>query len=436
MSGMGRSMLIATAVLAWALAAQAADSTAVSKPDTLAVYGNTPEALRPFGHFVQKPYKQFFAEPLVFTGPGRDKPEPEVATVKIGLMAPIERSQETYIGVPMLQAVRMALDEANAEGGFRGKPFELVVRNDSGLWGASSNVIATFTYQDSCWAVIGSVDGANTHIAIRVALKTEIPMMNVSDTDPTLVETRIPWVFRDIADDRQMAYTISYHVFKDRDYKRVAILRANNRYGRFGVGEFRASATRLGRPAPIEVNYEVAYNQVNPDLKVQIARLQKVNPDAIVLWSDRDAGAYVVKRLREAGLKMPIYASDRVVDQRFIDAAGEAAEGVVAAYPYNPEADNPKLTAFRAAYRQRYNAEPDVYAAHSYDGTWMVVNAIRTAGLNRYLIRDALAAMKHYDGVTGSIDMDDVYTDRGPVILATVRHGRWVYDEPKATARF
>jgi ABC-type branched-subunit amino acid transport system substrate-binding protein len=408
----------------------------VATPETLAAYGNTPEALRPFGRFVRKPYKQFFTEPLVFTGPGRDKPEPEVAAVKIGLMAPIERSHETYIGVPMMQAVQMALDEANAEGGYHGKPFALVVRNDSGLWGASSNVIATFTYQDSCWAVIGSVDGANTHIAIRVALKTEIPMMNVADTDPTLVETRIPWVFRDIADDRQMAYTISYHVFKDRDYKRVAILRANNRYGRFGVGEFRASATRLGRPAPIEVNYEVAYDQVNPDLKVQIERLLRVKPDAIVLWSDRDAGAYIIKRLREAGLNMPVYASDRVVDQRFIDEAGPAAEGVVAAFPYNPEADNPKLTAFRTRYRERYGAEPGVYAAHAYDGTWMVLNAIRTAGLNRYRIRDALAATKSFDGVTGQIVMDDVYTDRGPVILATVRHGRWVYDDPKATTRF
>jgi ABC-type branched-subunit amino acid transport system substrate-binding protein len=402
----------------------------------LKVYGNTPEDLRPFGRFVAKPYRQFFVEPMVFTGPGRDKPEPEVRTVKIGLLAPVERSHETYIGGPMLWATQMALDEANQEGGFRGKPFELVVHNDTGLWGASANEIATFSYQDSVWAVIGSVDGANTHIAIRVALKTEVPMMNVADTDPTLVETKIPWVFRNIADDRQMAYTIAYHVFKDRDFKRVAILRANNRYGRFGVGDIRAGSVRLGRPAPIEINYEVAFDKVNPDFSVQIERLQKIGPDAVVLWADAEAGGHLVKRMREAGLAMPIYASDRIVHPRFLEVAGKAAEGVVATFPYDPEADDPALKRFREEYRKLHGQEPTVYAAHAYDGTWMVIKAIQQAGLNRYLIRDALAEMKHYQGITGEIVMDDAYSDRGPVVMATVRHGRWVYNEPLVTLRF
>lgn len=232
--------------------------------DSLKVYGNTPEELRPFGRFVQRPYKQFFVDPLEFTGPGRDKPEPEVAAVKLGLLAPLERSHEAYIGRRLLMGTELAIDQANAEGGYKGLPFELIVRNDTGLWGASANEVARFSYQDSVWAVVGTVDGANTHIAIRVALKTELPMMNVADTDPTLVETKIPWIFRNIADDRQMAYTIAYHVYKERGFKRVAILRANNRYGRFGVGEFRAGSVRLRRPSPMEINYEIAFQITQP----------------------------------------------------------------------------------------------------------------------------------------------------------------------------
>ncbi|MEW6749598.1 MAG: ABC transporter substrate-binding protein [Candidatus Latescibacterota bacterium] len=426
-------------VVCWVGGAPAAGPQAVPPApasDSLKVYGNTPEELRPFHRFVQQPYKQFFVEPLVFTGPGRDKPEPDVQAVKIGIMAPIDRSHESYMGRPMLWATEMALDEANAQGGYKGKPFELVVRNDTGLWGASANEIAFFSYQDSVWAVIGSIDGANTHIAIRVALKTEVPMMNVGDTDPTLVETKIPWVFRNIADDRQMAYTIGYHVLRDRDFKRVAILRANNRYGRFGVGEFRAGSVRLGRPAPIEINFEMAYNQVNPDLTAQLERLRKVNPEAVVLWADAEPGAYIVKKVRQAGFTMPIYASDRVVHPRFLEIAGAAAEGIVAAFPYDPTADIPELKAFQENYRARFGREPTVYAAHAYDGTWMVVQAIRQAGLNRYLIRDALAEMKSYHGITGEIVMDDVYSDRGPVIMATVRNGQWVYNQPRVTSRF
>ena len=66
----------------------------------------------------------------------------------------------------------------------------------------------------------------------------------------------------------------------------------------------------------------------------------------------------------------------------------------------------------------------------------MVIRAIRKAGLNRYRIRDALAEMDRYPGVTGEIVMDEVHADRGPVTMATVRNGRWVYNEPKVDGVF
>ena len=406
------------------------------KQTELKTYGNTPEELRPFGRFVREPYKQFFVEPLEYTGPGRDKPEPEVSTVKIGVLAPVDRSHETYIGRPILWGAQLAIDQANAAGGYLGKPFELIVHNDTGLWGASANEIVSMSYEDSVWAAIGTVDGANTHIAIRVALKTELPMMNVADTDPTLVETKIPWIFRNIADDRQMAYTLAYYVYRELGYGRVAILRADNRYGRFGVGEFRAGSVRLKRPAPIEINYEVAYDHVNPDFTVQIERLRRVRPDAVVLWSDAAAGGHLLRRMREAGLHTPVFACDRVVHSEFLEIAGDAAEGVIAAYPYDPDADIPELKRFKQDYRARFGTEPTVYASHSYDGAWMLVKAIQEAGLNRYRIRDALAAMKHYKGITGEIVMDEAYSDRGLVTLATVRQGRFVFNQPQVAVRF
>ena len=418
-----------------------AEETSKDKDEEIKPYGNTPEDLRPYSRFVQKPYKQFFVtppdNPIEFLGPGRDKPEPDVKTVKIGLIAPLERTHEDYMGRPMLWGTQMAIDEANVVGGYKGKPFELIVRNDNGLWGASANEIVAFSYEDKVWAIIGSVDGANTHIAIRVALKTEVPIMNVSDTDPTLVETKIPWVFRNTADDRQMIYTIAYYVYKQLGYRRVAILRADNRYGRFGVGEFKSSSIRLGRPAPIEINYEVHFKNVNPDFTIQMERLERVKPEAVLLWADAEAAGHIVKKMRERGLNMPIFASDRVVNPIFLEIAGEAAEGVVATYPYNPDdTDNEKLVAFKQNYKERFGIEPDAYAAHAYDGANMIIDAIRKAGLNRYRIRDELSKMKHYQGVTGEIIMDDAYSDRGQCAIATVRNGRFVFGEPKNARLF
>ena len=398
------------------------------------LYGNTPEELKPFGKFVQEPYKKYFVvgdSPTMFWGPGREKPLVEdVSTVKIGVIAPIERSYETYIGRSVVRGMQIALDDANAAGGYKGKPFEAVIKNDTGLWGATANEIVSLTYEDKAWAVIGTVDGANTHIAIRVALRTDIPMVNVADLDPTLVETKIPWVIRVIPDDRQMTYTIAYYVYKQLGLEKVAILRANNRYGRFGVAQFRKGSIKLGKPAPIEINYEPNYDKVNPDFVDQIERLKKVSPDAVVLWADAGAAGVLVKKIREAGMKFPILACERIVNPEFLQAAGAAAEGVIATYPFDPDSKNPKYLEFVKRYRERFGTDPDAYAVHSYDGTMMAVEAIRKTGLNRYLIRDELASMRHWDGISGEITLDEALSNRRPVAIATVKNGKFVFGTP------
>jgi ABC-type branched-subunit amino acid transport system substrate-binding protein len=407
------------------------------KPEV--IYGNTPEDLKPFANYVKDPYKNFWVpsdSPVMFWGPGRDKPEPEVETVKIGIIAPVTRSYETYIGRSVLRGMEMALDEANANGGYKGKRFEAVLKNDTGLWGATANEVVSLSYEDKVWAIIGTVDGANTHIAIRVGLRTEVVTMNVADTDATLVETKIPWVVRVIPDDRQMTYTIAYYVYKQLGLNSVAILRASNRYGRIGVTQFKKASIKLGKPAPIETNYEPNYENVNPDFEIQIERLEKVQPDAVVLWADAEPAGVLVKQIRERGMRFPIFACERIVHPDFLKAAGKAAEGVVAMYPFDPEARNPKYLEFRKRYEERYHEAPDCYAVHSYDGTMMTVEAIRKAGLNRYRIRDVLAEMRHWNGVSGPIDMDEALSNRRPVIAASVKDGKFVFGIPKMNRTF
>ena len=139
--------------------------------------------------------------------------------MKIGFIGPIMstvsvatggKSHEEALGIQMLQGAKLAIEEWNARGGYlqRKIPFELDVRNDNGLWGSSGNEIINMAYKNEVWAILGTIDGANSHIAIRVALKAEVVMMNTGDTDPTFIETNIPWVMRCIGDDRQMGYLL------------------------------------------------------------------------------------------------------------------------------------------------------------------------------------------------------------------------------------
>lgn len=399
-----------------------------------AKYAHTPPDMQPFRHV--EPHKRHFLEQMEYPGPGRALPEPEhVDTVKLGFVGPIEQtvsvatggmSHEEDLGIKMLQGCELAIKHANERGGYlkRNIPFELVKSNDNGLWGSTGNEIIKQVYVDNCWAILGSIDGANSHIAIRVALKAEIPMMNSGDTDPTFIETNIPWVFRCIGDDRQQVYLLVDYLYRKMNYQRVGIIRASNRYGRFGVRELNDGSRRLKRPIPIEM----AYKLPTEDFSLQIDRLKAANIEAVVHWGDAKDGAVILNQMRAKGMTIPFYACDRCASDEFLQIAGDNAEGVICTYPWDPTRDDPKLAAFRAAFRAEFNEEPETYAAHAYDGMNMLIWATQVAGLNRAKIRDVLAyRTQPWDGVTGEIPFSAVNDDIGEVFLAKRENGAWQY---------
>jgi ABC-type branched-subunit amino acid transport system substrate-binding protein len=399
-------------------------------------FANTPADIEPYSGV--KPYKEHFLLQIEYTGPGRAIPEPgpELKTVKMGFIGPIMNlpsvatggmGHEAALGKMMLKGAQMAIDEANEGGGYlrRGIPFELKVVNDNGLWGSSGNEITNMLYKDPVWAIIGTIDGANSHIAIRVALKGEIPMMNSGDTDPTFTETNIPWIARCIGDDRQMGYLMADYLFRKMGYKRVALIRSSNRFGRFGIREVRDTARRMGHPVLIEMAYKVGAQ----DLEMQVERLKATNPDAVVHWGDAQESAVVLNTMRRMGMTQPYFANDRTVSDQFLQLAGKNAEGVIAAYPWKPDRKDPKLVAFHERFKKKYGEEPETYAAHGYDGMNMLIWATQVGGLNRAKIRDLIAyRTKPWPGVTGDIPLSSSLDDIGEVFLAKYEHGKWTYN--------
>jgi ABC-type branched-subunit amino acid transport system substrate-binding protein len=429
-------LVVLAAILACAAAAMADDEVAPT-PTPVAgpqVYGDTPEELVPYGRFTE-PYKTFFLEPNEYRGYGRLIPEPErVDSVKIGFLGPIEAtvsvatggaSHEEPLGRKMLQGAQLAIEHANARGGYRGSktPFELVVRNDNGLWGASGNEIVHLAYKENVWAILGTIDGANSHIAIRVALKAEVPMMNTGDTDPTFVETAIPWVCRNITDDRQMSYLLADYVFGELDLTRVAALRANNRYGRMSIDEFRDAATRLGHPFLAELNYMLGDTDFTP----QLERIKALEPEVVITWGDSEESALILAQMRAMGMDQLFIGSDRMVTAEFLEAAGKGAVKVVAGYPYDPESRDPKHVEFIEQFNARFGEPPETYAAHAYDGMAQLIDAIERGGLNRALIRDEMMAVKTWHGVTGHKTYDAICSNRSPAVLAVVEDGAWTF---------
>jgi ABC-type branched-subunit amino acid transport system substrate-binding protein len=340
----------------------------------------------------------------------------------------------------MLHGAQMAVDQANARGGYGGKPFRLMLHNDYDnwqakavygddrptdptIWGSSSNEAVKMAYDDHDWAIFGSISSEATHIILRVALRAEIPIVNSASTDPTIPETYIPWYFTDLQDDRVQCLTLARRIYTELGLKRVAILRVNNRYGRFGVLKLRDAARRLGHPIVIEQKYLPGDTDFTRQLKV----IQDSRTDAIVLWADEAEAAGILKKMQALGMKQRVFGAYRTLGPELLAQAGPAAEGFEAVFPYDPTRSDPRWLDFNRRFEEKYHEKPEQFAALAYDAMNALLDSICKAGLNRARIHDALANIEQYDGVTGHMAFDPNQKNVAPMYLGTVHDGKITY---------
>ena len=403
-------------------------------------YAGEPADLSPYARFAA-PYDTNYTHPNIYSGAGRDIPEPKGLTeVRIGFFGPIEHNPESVFGLRMLRGAQLAVEEANARGGYGGKPFRLMLHNDYDIWqakavygddrptdptiwGSASNEAVKMIYDDRDWAIFGSISSESTHIVLRVALRAEIPVVNSASTDPTIPETYIPWYFTDLQDDRVQSLTLARRIFTELGLKRVALLRVNNRYGRLGVPKFRDAARRLGHPLVIEQKYLPGDTDFSQQLKV----IRSSRADAIVLWTDEAQAALILKQLRTAGMKQPVFGAYRTLGPTLLAEAGDAAEGFEAVFPYDPTRSDSKWLDFNRRFEARFSEKPEQFASLAYDAMNALLDSICKAGLNRARIHDALANIEQYDGVTGHMVFDPNQKNVAPMYLGTVHNGAITY---------
>ena len=371
---------------------------------TLAPYANAPDDLRPYSRFT-KPYYEHYTKTVEYNGPARDVPVPDLkdlTEVRIGFLGPIQDHRDQALGRMMLNGATMAIDEANAAGGYGGKPFKLMV------------------HDENVWGMLGSIDPNTTHIALRVSLKSEMPIVSTASTDPTLPETTIPWLLTAIQDDREQGYTLARRIFTELGLSRVAILRGNETYGRFGNGKFKDAARRLGHPLVLEQRFMPG----DTDFHGQLSVIQDSNVDAIVLWADQIPAGNILKQMREMGMKQRVFGAYRVYGAEMLRIAGPAAEGLEFVYPFDPSRDDPLWTDFNARFTKRFEKPPDTFASLGYDGMRIMLDSICRAGLNRARIRDVFYGMERYRGVTGEMVFDPNAKNIAPLFLGTIRNGK------------
>jgi branched-chain amino acid transport system substrate-binding protein len=409
---------------------------------TVEPYANEPKDLQPYSKFAE-PYYRHYIQTNVYSGAARDIPDPDLTDlteIRIGFLGPIDKNPEQVFGQRMLNGAQLAVDEANARGGYCGKPFKLLPHNDydnwqakavdgdqrpttPDIWGSASNQTVEMIYEDKDWAIFGSISSESTHIALRLALRAEIPIVNSASTDPTIPETYVPWYFTNLQDDRVQANTLARYIYDELELKKVAVLRINNRYGRFGSPKFKDASQRLGHPVAIEQKFPAG----TTDFRRELRAIQGSHVDGIVLWTDEAQTAMILKQMHELGMKQRVFGSYRTIGYDLIAQAGELAEGFEAVFPYDASRTDARWQEFNSNYALRYQEKPEQFASLAYDAMNVLLGAICQAGLNKARIMDALAQVYEYDGVTGQMVFDTNSKNIAPMYLARVHNGAIEY---------
>lgn len=330
--------------------------------------------------------------------------------IRIGLFSP--NDVDDPIGGPVFQAAGMAIEELNAAGGLSGVPFTLIQRWDDDPWRGGSKEMTRLVYRDSVWAVIGSMDGAATHIAEQVITKAWLPLLSPVSADPTLTYINIPWIFRLPPDDQKQAEVIIRDGIKAMSLRNVGMITATDHDGRIFAVEL-LTAMKAEHVPPV-FHFQVSPSDLDYDELIK--RMDLFSPDGLILRLPRANTLEMLDRLHEAGvdtkLLLPWIPGIRQQDLALHDRGT-----IFYVHPFS-EAVNDHYDAFARSFRERYQKPPTPSAAYTYDAVFLIARALQKSGLSRSALRDVVAENNDFVGVTGRISWDNGGGNRThPVLL-------------------
>jgi branched-chain amino acid transport system substrate-binding protein len=330
--------------------------------------------------------------------------------VKIGLLI-TERAS-----VAAKNGAELAIHHANANGGFQGRPFELVVRSMEGPWGTGSKEAVNLIFEHEVYAIMGSHDGRNAHLVEQVSAKAHVIFMSAWASDPTLSQAFVPWYFSCVPNDLQQANTLIEDIYTHGKYNSIVALTEKGYDTGLASDSFLKKANTSHKKEPLQLlfeNSDKGYTEV-------IEKLQLARTDCIVLFGKPASATKLLQLLRQHKMNLPVYGTLSLLDEEMPFSGLKNYEGIILSSP--GYWSMPKGRAFCATYQRTYGNMPVAASAYAYDGMNVLIEAITKAGLVRDQIQKTMLNIRH-DGVTGIIQFDSKGNRAGTFGLMTIKNG-------------
>jgi branched-chain amino acid transport system substrate-binding protein len=331
--------------------------------------------------------------------------------VKIGHVGPTS-GQIAHLGKDNENGARMAIDELNAKGvkiGGKAVKLELLAEDDAadpkqGTAAAQKLVDAKVN------GVIGHLNSGTSIPASKIYSDAGIPQISPSATNPKYTRQGYKTTFRVVADDVHLGGTLGKYAVKELKGKSIAVIDDRTAYGQGVADEFEKGVKAAGGKT---VGREFTTDKAT-DFTAILTSLKSKNPD-IVFFGGMDAVAGpMMRQMKQLGINAKFMGGDGICSGELPKlAAGTMGDGQVVcaeAGGIDPKdaAAAKKMADFRSRFKQKFNADVQIYAPYVYDAVNVMVAAMEKAGSAdpaKYL--PVLAKTSSFPGVTGNISFDE-----------------------------
>lgn len=346
-------------------------------------------------------------------------------TIKIGEYASLT-GKEASLGQSSHQGTLLAVEHLNAQGGILGKKIELVVADTQSKAGESGTAVRKLISRDKVVAILGEVVSSRSLEGASVCQAAQIPMVSPASTNPSVTATG-DYIFRTCFIDPFQGPVMASFAKNTLQAKRIGLMVSNGSAYSVGLAKYFKEAFVAGGGV---IASEKNYAEGDKDFKAQLTALKAAGVDAIFNPGYYNEGALMVRQARDLGITVPMFGADSWEAEALMQLGGKAIEGAYLCSHYSPNDPSPRIQQFVAAYKKRWGDgfAPDSNASLGYDSMLVLADAIRRAGSTDHAkIRDALAATKNFEAVTGTITINENRDASKKATIITVKNGRFEF---------
>ena len=352
--------------------------------------------------------------------------------IKIGANLEMTGNTATF-GQSATNGAKLAIKQVNAKGGVLGKQITLVVADNKSDTAEAANAMQKLATQDKVIASIAPIASSSVMAAAQVNESAKILGISPTASNPNVTVDPETGKVRDylfratFIDPFQGAVMANFAKNTLKAQKAAVYIENSSDYSK-GLGKFfKETFVQNGG----NIVSDEAYLAKDTDFKATLTKIKASNPDVIFVPGYYQEVGMIVKQAREIGITVPILGADGWDSAKLPEIAGaEALNNTFFSNHYSPDDNSPEIKNFVEAYKAEYGQVPDAFAALSYDATMMIIEAIKRAGVEDSVkVKDELAKTKDYQGVSGSITLDEKHNAVKGVVIIEMKNGIQAFKE-------